>query len=580
MSMNRAFTVAKIVLLLSACSSDTTASEPIPTPIPVQAVQITPNTATVAAGATVTLRAVARSATGDSLAGQATWTATPTTIATVSGSGVVTGVAAGQALVTATIAGKSNQVAVTVTGAPPVEVTPVASIEIVTALDALEAYEVRPLQAITRDAEGKLLTGRTITWTVSNAAVATVANAPAAITGVDRGTVTITATSEGKSATATRVVVIRYRSISAGTMHACDIASGGIAWCWGLNGTDARLGDATVGDAAYRATPFRVPGGHRFAKLATYGRTTCGLDTLGKAWCWGSNSWGALGDGSNANFAATPVAVAGNRTFVDLSAGSNHACGVEAATAKAYCWGNNEWRQLGDLTSAARSAPVQVQAPIGFLRIAAGTNATCGVTATNAAFCWGANSIGQAGDGGAINYGNVFVTTPQAVVGGLQFSALTLGNQFTCGITLAQSAYCWGSNNSKLGSAGNDTSSPRAVAGGLLFTALSAGYGHACGITTQHEIWCWGANQHGQLGNAVQDGITTPVRTGGAILGSEVAAAGINTGSGAHTCGISYDRLTTWCWGRNDVGQLGNGETTPPATRNVTPEIVVGQKPL
>jgi alpha-tubulin suppressor-like RCC1 family protein len=580
MSTCRAFTVAKLLLLVTACSTETTTSEPLPNPVPVHAVQVTPTTASVAVGATVALRAIARSAAGDSMAGQATWTATPTTVASVNGAGVVTGIAAGQALITATIAGKSNQVAVTVTAAPPVEVTPVASIEIVTALDTLEAHEVRGLQAITRDAEGKVLAGRGITWSVSNPQIATVANAPAAITGVDRGTVTITATSEGQVATATRVVVIRYRSITAGTMHACDIASGGIAWCWGLNGTDARLGDAVIGDGVFRSSPFQVPGGHRFTRLVTYGRTTCGLDHLGKAWCWGTNSWGNVGSGSNLPYISTPAAVAGNRTFVELSAGSNHVCGIEAVTTTAYCWGNNEWRHLGDLTSTARSAPVAVQAPVGFLKIAAGTNATCGVTTTNAAWCWGANSIGQMGDGGPISYGNVFVTAPQPVVGGLQFSSLTLGDQFTCGITLAQAAYCWGSHNTKLGSAGGDTSSPRAVAGGLLFTALSAGYGHACGVTTQHEIWCWGSNGYGQLGNPLQGGSTTPVRAGGDILGSEVVAAGINTGSGGHSCGISRDRLTTWCWGRNDVGQLGNGQTTAPATRNTTPVIVVGQKPL
>ena len=89
------------------------------------------------------------------------------------------------------------------------------------------------------------------------------------LTGVDRGTVTVTATSEGKSATATRVVVIKYRSISAGTMHACDIASGGIVWCWGLNGNEGRIGSAQIGDNAMSNVPAKLPGDLRFAQIST-----------------------------------------------------------------------------------------------------------------------------------------------------------------------------------------------------------------------------------------------------------------------------------------------------------------------
>jgi alpha-tubulin suppressor-like RCC1 family protein len=65
----------------------------------------------------------------------------------------------------------------------------------------------------------------------------------------------------------------------------------------------------------------------------------------------------------------------------------------------------------------------------------------------------------------------------------------------------------------------------------------------------------------------------------GGIQAIEVAASGIGTGSGSHSCAISKDRLTVWCWGRNDAGQLGNGNITLGATANATPTIVVGQKP-
>ena len=75
------------------------------------------------------------------------------------------------------------------------------------------------------------------------------------------------------------------------------------------------------------------------------------------------------------------------------------------------------------------------------------------------------------------------------------------------------------------------------------------------------------------------NGTGTPTRVG-ALLAAEVAASGIGTGSGSHSCAISKDRLTVWCWGRNDAGQLGNGATTADHTPNPNPAIVVNQKPL
>ena len=330
------------------------------------------------------------------------------------------------------------------------------------------------------------------------------------------------------------------------------------------------------------ATPYRVPGNHKFAQLATYGRHTCGITTEGKAYCWGNNGWGALGAGTNVSQSPTPMLVAGNQTFRTITAGADHACATTFDNI-AYCWGNNDWRQLGTGNSTVASSPVQVTGGVSFVSITAGSGFTCGIAQLNGvAYCWGANSIGQTGDGKTINYGNVFVSAPQQVTGGRAFKSVSLGSEYACGVTMAGEGYCWGSNNSKLG-AGNgshDSSSPIVVAGGLTFRTISAGFGHACGVTTADAIYCWGGNGNGQLGNAVQNGSASPVRAGGSMTAADVSASGIGTGSASHTCAISVDRLTVYCFGRNDVGQLGNGGTTTSAAFNSTPSIVVGQKPL
>jgi len=544
--------------------------------VPVATVTVTPNAPAVKVGATVALAATAKDEQGNVLAGRAiAWSSSAPAIATIdAATGVVTGVAAGTATLTATSEGKSGTTAVTVSAA----VKPVAAIVIAPALDTLEAFSSELIGVALRDADGNVLTGREVRWTVSNATVAAIDPLQGMLTGVDRGTVTVTATSEGKSATATRVVVIKYRSVTAGSMHACDIASGGIAWCWGLNGNEGRLGSTQMSADAMSNVPVRVPGDIRFAQLSTYGRHTCGVSLDGKAYCWGYNGWGMLGNGSNASQSPTPVAVAGNLTFRSVTAGSDHSCGV-ATDNRAYCWGNNDWRQLGAGT-APTSTPVLVAANLSFAKITAGQSYTCGLTTGGDTYCWGANSIGQLGDGKTISYGNTFNGTPSKVVGGLTFQSVSLGGQYACALTTSGQAYCWGSNNSKFGAGANngDSSSPVASAGGLIFQSISAGFTHACGVSSTEGVYCWGSNSSGQLG-ATGNSSAIPLRVG-SILAAEVSASGIATGSASHSCAISKDRLTVWCWGRNDTGQLGNGATTAGASANPSPTIVVSQKPL
>ncbi len=549
-------------------------------PRAVASVDIALDAVTLKLGADTTLSAVARDDRGAPIAGQAmAWASNNPAVATVdAATGVVTAVESGTATITASSAGKSDNVVVTV-------VAPVATVTIQPALDTVEAWTEPNLVAVLRDAKGRVLTGREITWTSSDPAIASVQDAGIGgnqwtLLGRDRGTVTVTATSEGISATATRVVVIKYYSVAVGTMHACNIASGGIVWCWGLNSDQGRIGSPVLTPTEFSSKPIQLPGGRKFAKISTYARTSCGITVDGAAFCWGTNAWGALGAGSIVNHSYIPLRVEGGHRFTDIATGSDHSCAIDVA-GKAFCWGHNDWRQLGTGTSTASNVPVAVAGNITFRSIAAGTGTVCGVATSGASYCWGANSIGQLGDGGPISFGNTFIALPNQVVGGHSFRSVDAGHQFTCGVTTGDVGYCWGSNSGKLGiGSGTEYSSPQAVAGGHLFEAISAGANHACGVTTIGDAYCWGSNTSGQLGNPMANGSSLPVKAAGTLKLKEVAAAGIGTGSGAHTCAISRDRLTTYCWGRNDVGQLGNDATTAPAIRNPTPSIVFEQRPL
>jgi alpha-tubulin suppressor-like RCC1 family protein/uncharacterized protein YjdB len=539
---------------------------------PVASVKIEPGTATVGIGEKVMLTATAYDDQNNPLEGrEIQWTSAKPEFATVAATGEVTGVSEGEVSITAASEGKQATAAIKVAA-------PVATVQVVTALDTLEAYESRTLAATLRDASGRVLTGRKVTWTSSDPTVATVDSETGVITGVDRGTVIVTATSEGKNGTASRVVVIRYRSVTAGAMHACDLASGGIAWCWGLNGRQGRIGLERMTDDEHSTKPVRVPGNHRFTQLATYGMTTCGIDGEGKAFCWGYGAWGILGNGASNN-SFTPVAVSGGHTFRQLAAGPDHICGVTTGN-QIYCWGNNGSGQLGNGARTSSNVPVLAAGGQNFASVTAGAEYTCAVTTAGAAYCWGYSGLGNLGDGQKISFGNTYSLTPVAVVGGHTFRQLTAGQKHTCGVTTAGQLYCWGSNSGKLGNGtGTETSTPSLVSGGLNAGSVSAGFNHSCAIATSGDLYCWGGNGNGQLGLVLLNGSNVPVKAGGSLKAAEVSAANVATGSAAFTCAVSRDRLTTFCWGRNDVGQLGNGGTTAPVAVNTNPTVVEGQRP-
>lgn len=547
-------------------------------PVPAASVVVTPDSLALAMGATATLTAQVRDDRGAVLAGRMVkfTSSTPGVAAVDSLTGVVRAVAGGVAIITATSEGKTTTVRVNVR-------VPVATVTVQTALDTLEAYDVIPMMAELRDANQNVLAGRVVRWSVSNTTLATIDSITGVLTGLDRGTVTVTATSEGKTGTATRVVVIKYRSLVAGTQHSCDIASGGIVWCWGQNGNEGRVGMPLLGDQVIASQPVRVPNtgptGIRAVQLASFGRHTCALDVNAKAWCWGSNAWGALGV-AGINQSATPVAVAGGMTFARIAVGSEHSCALTAGGAM-YCWGHNDWRQFAANAPGMAEAPVAVAPNMTFASLTVGATFTCGVTPAGAAHCWGYSGWGNLGDGAAISYGNTFSATPLLVIGGRSWKQVGGGQIHACGLTTGGQAFCWGNNGGKLGNgASAESSTPQALVGVPALASISVGANHNCAIAANtFDVWCWGFNGSGQLGQAATQSITSPVRLAG-LTAAEVAASGIGTGSGSHTCAVSVDRLTVRCWGRNDTGQLGNGATTAGATANATPTIVIGQKPL
>ena len=179
-----------------------TTPPPPPPPAPVATVTVSPASASVESAKTVQLTATLHDASGNQLTGRAiTWTSLNPSVATVSTSGLVSGITAGTANVFAASEGKSDTATITVVAAPPPPPTPVASVTVAPATASIETTKTVQLSATLKDANGGTLTGRSITWTSLNPNVATVSGT-GLVTGVSAGSANVFALSEGKSDTA------------------------------------------------------------------------------------------------------------------------------------------------------------------------------------------------------------------------------------------------------------------------------------------------------------------------------------------------------------------------------------------
>ncbi len=343
--------------------------------------------------------------------------------------------------------------------------------------------------------------------------------------------------------------------------HTCGVTIAGAVYCWGGNGR-GQLGDGTT---TRRLTPVLAlaPSGVTFGSISAGWHHTCAValtPVAGDVYCWGRNENGRLGDGTQADRSVPGrVAAPSGVTFLSVSAGGQHTCAVAAGTRDVYCWGKNQYGQLGDNTTIGKLTPVRVNAPVGviFNTVTAGGQHSCGMaTSGGVAYCWGWNQYGQLGDST-----NTFSSLPSRVkpptATFVFFTAVTAGQQHTCGRTSAGAVWCWGQNAN--GQLGDNTivskNGPAAVQqGALSFAEVSAGNEHTCARTSAGAGYCWGKNAYGQLGDGSLSNDLVPTLTqGGLILTRSAAGA-------QHTCGLASGASAgVWCWGLNQDGQLGDG---------------------
>jgi alpha-tubulin suppressor-like RCC1 family protein len=275
--------------------------------------------------------------------------------------------------------------------------------------------------------------------------------------------------------------------------------------------------------------------------------------------------------GERLQHASTPIAVGAlvppppapeGGNWSQVASGWGHTCALSRGGV-AYCWGDNYFGEIGDGLGNQTTLPTKVLTTLTFTSIVAGGGIpinmgshSCALSASGDAYCWGANEAGQLGEG----LGNVFESVPVPVAGGYKFKQLTAGRQHTCGLTVANEAYCWGDGFGLGMIVDNPILAPMHTAAGITFQSLSAGGSYTCGLATSGDVYCWGFG----LGvvNAQIPTIVAP-----ASLGVTSIAASRWTGfpfsaTGAFLC-VHTSGGEVQCLGDNFFGEMGNGSQSP-----------------
>ena len=314
-------------------------------------------------------------------------------------------------------------------------------------------------------------------------------------------------------------ILVGSSQITAGNYHVCALmtATGGVR-CWGDNSYgQLGVGNTTLinvcGSSALPCllTPYPKDILMDVEQIAAGHYHTCALMRVNKGVrCWGFNVLGDLGVTSQAeNIWAPPNndVVAG---VAQISCGGFHTCALLTESGEVRCWGSNQQGQLGigDLPGFLQG-PLATSVMSGVVQISAGYRHTCAIMGgTGGVWCWGQNNYGQLGIG---NISLAQLSTPytQAVLeGALQISA---GRYHTCALLAHSHAVrCWGSNvHGQLGIGAGPVDwcgaspcliSPPAVDVLNYTKYIAAGGFHTCAVSEIGELRCWGEDVYGQLG--------------------------------------------------------------------------------
>lgn len=318
--------------------------------------------------------------------------------------------------------------------------------------------------------------------------------------------------------------------IAIGNGTAC-VVSGGQVYCWGSNAY-GQLAQLPHTDPTTRPVHIGGPLASRTATQVEVGEHhVCALTSNGEVWCWGRNHYGQLGNGSVAD-THTPTQIVGplaSRPVAKLSTGFGvHSICATTQNQWAYCWGDNTNGQLGLGTNATQVATPErllagwdssARTNVTDIAIHGGTSGgegtshACAIGAGRA-YCWGNNAVGKLGTGDTVSS-----NSPRQVANGQMGTqnlvSIGVGNNHSCALTVNSQVYCWGSNVlGQSGRAGGNQSAPMSIdTDGALnnrsVQRLDVGGNRGC-VAADQRNFCWGLNDRGQIGDGTTINRFTP----------------------------------------------------------------------
>ena len=363
---------------------------------------------------------------------------------------------------------------------------------------------------------------------------------------------------------------------------------------WNINpNKGSQLGNQTT-----TITPPDSTSGIRFSQVSSGGYVmndqtgySLAVGSDGNAYAWGNNKYGQLGNGTTTQ-RNTPVPVpkpAGTPmdfTYVQAYAGGYHSLTI-GSDGYVYAWGLNDHGQLGNHTTSNSSTPVRVHGPgntgegLKAIQVAAGAWNSMALGADGTVYTWGSLSKGYSYDCSSPQTVPATVKDPSDASGVLHAVQISTSWSFDMAIGQDGYVYTWGYNTH--GQFGNNTSdgtsttvfhptpsrvfatgkSTAAAGPWLEAVQVSAGAWYALAIGEDGTTWAWGQNSHGQLGNGTTTGEEganpVPVRVQYPANAGSVTATQISA-RGRHSLAIDKEG-NTWAWGYNSDGQLGNNST-------------------
>ncbi|MFA6867165.1 MAG: hypothetical protein WCR54_06570, partial [Clostridia bacterium] len=249
--------------------------------------------------------------------------------------------------------------------------------------------------------------------------------------------------------------------------------------------------------------------------------------------------------------------------FVSVACGVRHTVAIDN-NGNLYSWGNNEYGQLGLNTTVSSLTPQHIKmSGINFIEIACGEDFSLALSDNGKLYSWGHNNCGQLGDGTFIDK-----HLPTEITYTEPFIKICCGTDHSMAISESGKLYVWGSNSSeKLGIEEiSDYNKPQLLKIDMTVKEIACGTSHSMAITMDGDIYAWGDNSYGQLGDSNIASLSTYIPQKINLIGKKFSK--ISCGN-YHSLALS-DSGEVYAWGKNDLGQIGNGSTENGILENVS----------